>query len=299
MPSLIEAAGGVLWRPADGRFDTEIALVHRPRQDDWSLPKGKLHDGEPAVLGALREVVEETGYSSAVGLPLGGTRYRKGGVSKRVRYWALRARQGRFVPNKEVDDLVWLPPDAASRLARRRDRPIIDAFQTQHPHRVWPLLLVRHARARTPGAWRGRDRDRPLDARGRRQATALARLLDAYAVQRVLAADLRRCRQTLTPLAAERHVAIESEPMFTKRAVEADPDAAVEHLLSLGTASVPTVVCAQRSVVMRLRQGVAAAFGDRRPPRSGVPKGGFYAVHLRDEDPIGMSMVERVATSAG
>jgi 8-oxo-(d)GTP phosphatase len=298
MSSVIEAAGGVLWRPANGRFDTEIALVHRPRQDDWSLPKGKLHNGEHAVLGALREVVEETGYWAAVGMPLGGTRYRKDGMPKRVRYWALRARQGSFAPTKEVDDLVWLPPDAAGRLARGRDRPIIDAFRAQHPHQVWPLLLVRHARARTTGAWAGSDRDRPLDVRGRRQAASLAQLLDAYAVERVLAADLRRCRQTLTPLAAERHVAIESEPLFTKRAVDADLDAAVERLLNVATASVPTVVCAQRSVVMRLRQGVAAALGDLPKQRAGVGKGGFYAVHLRNEDPIRMSIVERVATSA-
>ncbi len=298
MPSMIEAAGGVLWRPANGRFDTEIALVHRPRQDDWSLPKGKLRDGEHALLGALREVVEETGYWAAVGLPLGGTRYRKDGVPKRVRYWALRARQGSFVPNKEVDDLVWLPPDAAGRLARGRDRPIIDAFRAQDPHQVWPLLLVRHARARTPGGWTGPDQDRPLDVRGRQQAAALAGLLDAYAVERVLAADLRRCRQTLTPLAAERHVAIESEPLFTKPAVDADLDAAVERLLNVATTSVPTVVCAQRSVVMRLRQGVSAAFGDQPTKRASVSKGGFYAVHLRDENPIRMSLVERVATSA-
>lgn len=298
MPSMIEAAGGVLWRPANGRFDTEIALVHRPRQDDWSLPKGKLRDGEHALLGALREVVEETGYWAAAGLPLGGTRYRKDGVPKRVRYWALRARQGSFEPNKEVDDLVWLPPDAASRLARGRDRPIIDAFRAQHPHQVWPLLLVRHTRARTSGGWTGPDQDRPLDVRGRQQAAALAGLLDAYAVERVLAADLRRCRQTLTPLAAERHVAIESEPLFTKPAVDADLDAAVERLLNVAITSVPTVVCAQRSVVMRLRQGVAAAFGDQPTERASVSKGDFYAVHLRDENPIRMSLVERVATSA-
>ncbi|HYJ66865.1 MAG TPA: NUDIX domain-containing protein [Nocardioidaceae bacterium] len=298
MPPTIEAAGGVLWRPANGRVDTEIALVHRPAQDDWSLPKGKLVVGEHALLGALREVAEETGYRSAAGIPLGCTRYHKDSAPKRVRYWALRARHGRFAPTKEVDDLVWLPPDAAARLARGRDRPIIDAFQKRRPHHVWPLLLVRHARALSPGAWTGPDQERPLDGRGRLQAAALAQLLDAYAVRRVLAADLRRCRQTLTPLAAERHIALESEPRFTKRAVSADLDAAVRRLVDLALAGVPTVVCAQRSVVQRLRRGMAAEFGDRRKSGTGVGKGGFYAVHLRDEGPTRLSTVERVATSA-
>jgi 8-oxo-(d)GTP phosphatase len=298
MPSMIEAAGGVLWRPATGRVDTEIALVHRPAQDDWSLPKGKLVDGEHALLGALREVAEETGYRSAAGLPLGSTRYHKDGAPKRVRYWALRARHGHFAPTKEVDDLVWLPPDAAARLARGRDRPIIAAFEELRPHHAWPVLLVRHARAVHPNAWRGPDRERPLDARGRLQAKALARLLDAYAAQRVLAADLRRCRQTLTPLAAQRHIAIESQPGFTKRAVSSDLDAAVGRLVDLALAGIPTVVCAQRSVVRRLREGMAAEFGDRGKLGTGVGKGGFYAVHLRDEGPIRLSAVERVATSA-
>ena len=298
MPSTIEAAGGVLWRPADGRFDTEIALVHRPAHDDWSLPKGKLVGGEHALLGALREVAEETGYRSAAGIPLGSTRYRKDGASKRVRYWALRARDGRFVPTREVDDLVWLPPDAAGRLARGRDRPIIAAYQEQRPHDAWPLLLVRHARAVSPDGWAGPDPDRPLDVYGRRQAASLTRLLDAYAVRRVLVADLRRCRQTLLPLAAERHIAIESEPVFVKNAVDDDPDAALRRLVDLATAGVPTVVCAQRTVVTRLRRGLAAAFGDRRERRNGVGKDGFYAVHLRDKGPIRMSAVEWVATSA-
>jgi 8-oxo-(d)GTP phosphatase len=298
MPSTIEAAGGVLWRPANGRVDTEIALVHRPAHDDWSLPKGKLVDGEHALLGALREVAEETGYRSAVGLPLGSTRYQKDGASKRVRYWALRARQGRFSPSKEVDDLVWLPPDAAARLARGRDRPIIDAFLEQRPHHAWPVLLVRHARALSPGAWPASDQDRPLDARGRRQAATLAQLLDAYAVRRILAADLRRCRQTVTPLAAQRHVAVESEPGLTKDAIDSDPDTVARQLVDLAMAGVPTVICAQRSVVLQLRHGLAAAFGDRHKPGTGVGRGGFYAVHLRDEGPVRLSAVERVATSA-
>src|SRR5579885_3571336 len=99
MPSgqrLIEAAGGVLWRPALGGAGVEVALVHRPKYDDWSLPKGKLGGGEHVILAALREVWEETGFMGVVGRSLGEIRYLKEGVPKRVRYWAMRAESGRF-----------------------------------------------------------------------------------------------------------------------------------------------------------------------------------------------------------
>src|SRR3954452_5299503 len=89
----IEAAGGVLWRyAADG--SVEIALVHRPKYDDWSIPKGKLKRREHLLLGALREVAEETGVQPLLGRPLGEIRYLKDGLPKRVRYWAMSCADG-------------------------------------------------------------------------------------------------------------------------------------------------------------------------------------------------------------
>ncbi|MFF3565226.1 NUDIX hydrolase [Streptomyces sp. NPDC002574] len=125
----ILAAGAVLWRrsPFDGGL--EIALVHRPKYDDWSLPKGKLKRGETAVDGARREVKEETGLDCVLGLPLPSSMYVVAGRPKVVRYWAARAGLGAFVPNREVDRMVWLPPVAARhRLTHERDRPVVDAF---------------------------------------------------------------------------------------------------------------------------------------------------------------------------
>src|SRR4051794_31678212 len=111
-PRVIEAAGGVLWRPArDG--GVEVCLVHRPKYDDLSVPKGKLSRGEHVLLGAVREVAEETGYTATVGAPLGEIHYLKDGSPKRVRYWAMRAGQGRFVPGSEVDRLEWVTPPTA------------------------------------------------------------------------------------------------------------------------------------------------------------------------------------------
>ena len=108
----VPAAGGVVWREGDDGI--EVAVVHRPRYDDWSLPKGKLLEGEDWLDGAVREVGEETGLRVEPGEELEPARYRdRKGRDKLVRWWSMRAVGGSFEPNDEVDDLRWLKPDEA------------------------------------------------------------------------------------------------------------------------------------------------------------------------------------------
>ncbi|SEO37168.1 NUDIX hydrolase [Actinacidiphila rubida] len=124
----VRAAGTVLWRraPAGG---VEIALVHRPRYDDWSLPKGKLKRDEDFAAAAVRETEEETGMRCVLGASLPVSRYLVEGRPKEVRYWSAEAVDGGFTPNDEVDRVVWLPPTTARhRLTHDRDRPVVDAF---------------------------------------------------------------------------------------------------------------------------------------------------------------------------
>jgi ubiquinone/menaquinone biosynthesis C-methylase UbiE/8-oxo-dGTP pyrophosphatase MutT (NUDIX family) len=125
----IRAAGGVLWRASDR--GPEVAVVHRQRYDDWSLPKGKLNPGESEIDGALREVREETGLSAEPGSFLGRERYRdRKDRLKEVAYWAMRPTGGSFEPNSEVDRLEWLPvADAAERLSYSRDRAILQRLR--------------------------------------------------------------------------------------------------------------------------------------------------------------------------
>jgi 8-oxo-dGTP diphosphatase len=119
----IEAAGGVVAR--DGR----IALVHRPRYDDWTLPKGKLDRGESFEDAAVREVEEETGLRGRLVRELPASTYEVNGRPKIVRYWLMDVEgEGPFVPNEETDELRWVAPDEALRLLTYdRDRDVIAA----------------------------------------------------------------------------------------------------------------------------------------------------------------------------
>ena len=131
----VRAAGGIVWRQAPRaglrRGGPEVLLVHRPRYDDWSFPKGKLDGDETDEAAAYREVLEETGLRCRLGAPLGEVRYTdRRGRSKAVRYWLMEPETppdlGGFVPNAEVDEVRWLEPAAADRLLTyRHDRDLL------------------------------------------------------------------------------------------------------------------------------------------------------------------------------
>lgn len=109
----VHAAGGIPWRrSADG--SVEVVVVHRPRYDDWSFPKGKLDPGESFEQAAVRELAEETGYAVDLGVELPAVTYvDRNGRSKVVRWWAMTVLGGDFVANDEVDELAWIPAAAA------------------------------------------------------------------------------------------------------------------------------------------------------------------------------------------
>ena len=212
MTQEVRAAGGVVLRREDGRALT--ALVHRPRYDDWTFPKGKLHEGESFLEAATREVLEETGLSPTVGAELPPSRYEdQHGAPKVVRYWSMEVLDGHELrPTQEVDDARWLPVDEArAMLTYDRDRVVLDAIA------AWsaPAYLIRHAKAGDRGAWIGHDRERPLSKAGRRQAKALVQMLADRPVERILSSPAVRCTETVQPLAEERGLPVETrEDLF-------------------------------------------------------------------------------------
>ena len=210
----IRAAGAVVWRP--GTDGPEVALVHRSRYDDWSLPKGKTLAGEHVLLTAVREVEEETGIRVILGRRLPSTHYQMhGNRPKTVDYWAAKPADGPqpgFVPNDEVDQVAWLGiPAALDRLSYPHDAGVLDEFAAGPPDTI-PFILVRHASARNKRDWRaaghGDDLKRPLDEKGLRQRQTLARLLQCYATGQVLSSLAERCIATVQPYAeAHAHAA--------------------------------------------------------------------------------------------
>lgn len=126
---LVRAAGGIVWRAASSG-EAELLLVHRPKYDDWTFPKGKNEPGEDDEACARREVEEETGFRCSLGPELTSTSYidRKG-RPKEVRYWVMTIEDGEFTPTDEVDEVRWVNATQARwLLSYDRDRDVLDAF---------------------------------------------------------------------------------------------------------------------------------------------------------------------------
>lgn len=252
--TVIRAAGGVLWRNTG---DMErLALVHRPRYDDWTLPKGKLKRGEHPLEGACREVLEETGVRPAVRgphlktvsylVPAGGAD-RSALADKVVDYWTMTPNETLgFTPGSEIDQVAWLSvDDARNRLSYEHDREVVSAF-AKLPRVTGVVIVARHASAGERGSWPGPDQERPLDATGVTQARRMARLLRLFAPARLVSASPRRCVDSLKPLSTKVGLPIDVDTTFDETA---DPASAAKRLKVFAATQPCTVVCSQRGLI--------------------------------------------------
>jgi 8-oxo-dGTP diphosphatase len=281
----VRAAGGVVWRLRKRK--PEVAVIHRPRYDDWSLPKGKLEDGETELVGAVREVGEELGAAVTVSRRVGETSYPVSAGRKTVTYWVMRHVEGTFVPNAEVDAVEWLRPKAArDRLSYDFDRRVMAEFAAVPiPDSI--VLLVRHAKAGKRSEWRGRDDDRPLEPAGEAQATRLASLLALFGPDRIVSADLTRCVETVRPLAEHLGIPIAVDPVFADDSYAVAPAATEDSVLALAKPGHVSVVCSQGvtipSLIDRLGRGILD---------SDTKKGAFWALSVVDGTVVSMDYYE-------
>lgn len=279
MPQLV-AAGAVLWRcPDPAQPDVvEVAVVHRPRYQDWSWPKGKPVTGEALTTTVVREVAEETGHTAVLGPKLGSAYYPVTAGMKMAHYWAARSRGGHFELSDEVDALRWVPlAEAADLLSYPHDRTLLGRLDLARAV-TGTVLLVRHAKAGKSEEWNGADDLRPLTAAGRRQAEALRELLPLFGVQRVHSAPLLRCRQTVEGLAADLGVPVIGEPLLAEAGYPADPAAAQRRVADIAAGPGPAVVCSQGGVIPHLVTRLAGATDVDLPDQPPSRKGSFWAL---------------------
>lgn len=280
MPALI-AAGAVVWQRSPSG-EIEVAVIHRPRYDDWSLPKGKAKAGEALPVAAVREVVEETGEAVTLGPRLGITRYPVPAGEKVVHYWAAPATGGSFCPSDEVDELRWLPvAKALELLSHPRDQALLDGID------AWTavtasVLLVRHGEAGERENWPGDDDLRPLTAAGQRQAETLRALLPLFGARRVYSAPPLRCRQSVEGLAADLAATTVEEPRLSEEGYRSDPAAGRRRLLEIATEpGGPAVVCSQGGVIPDL-VGTLAESAGIGPLDVTTRKGSYWALFFGD-----------------
>jgi len=236
-------------------------VVHRPKYDDWSWAKGKLDPGEDWPVAAVRETHEETALAVDLGRPLPGAEYTllDGAgqpATKEVRYWAAEATHPAGPLENEIDEVRWLDVVAASdRLDYARDRDQLRAVVRADKAGTlitWPLVLVRHAHAVGRGSWRGDEHERPLDSAGQQRAAAIAAILAAYGVKRLVSSPSWRCTQTLRPYAAQRGVSLRSKDGLSEEGYDADPARAAHHLRRLVERGTAAALCSHGPVLPEL-----------------------------------------------
>jgi 8-oxo-dGTP diphosphatase len=255
------AAGAIVWSD-----DGEVAVVHRPRYDDWSFPKGKLEPGETMPFAAVREVAEESGLDVHLGPMLGDVSYAVPEGRKVVRYWSARvAKDNGFTADAEVDELRWVPAgQAAELLTYGHDLDVLQRF-VAHGRPSSTILLVRHGKAGSRSQWDGDDDERPLSSSGREQAEHLGAFLPLFGPERIVSAPPLRCRDTIAPLAEELGLSVDDEPLLGEDGYWERPRAGLARLRQLAATAGVTAVASQGGVIPDVMRALVQSSPHRLP----------------------------------
>jgi 8-oxo-dGTP pyrophosphatase MutT (NUDIX family) len=280
--TLVRAAGGVITR--EDPNGTEVVLVHRPRYDDWSFPKGKLDPGETELEAALREVEEETGLTARPGADLGVISYVDShGRPKVVRYWQMRPPPGAEVRGmSEVDDARWVPLDEArTTLSYPHDRRLLRRLAGEPPaDEPVSIYVIRHTEAGDRDKWREPDELRPTSKTGRKQALKLWASLKDVPFTRLVSSPFIRCIQTLEPFSD----ALGIDITIARELAEGEPVAGAEAWALAAAADGPAALSTHGDIVQGLVQtlrarGVPVVDGDGE---AASPKGSVWRLDVVD-----------------
>ncbi|MEZ5098090.1 MAG: NUDIX hydrolase [Nocardioides sp.] len=268
----VRAAGAVVTRKGG-----DVLLVHRPRYDDWSFPKGKLDRGEHMTAAAVREVAEETGLQVRLGPRLLDQRYPVGRTRmKTVHYWVGRV-VGEddvtgYEPNHEIDAVRWVSRrKAAKLLTYEHDRDTLVEAEG-FGKKTQAFVVLRHAKARSRKAWRHDDRLRPLLVAGMTESRKLPPILGAYDVRTIVSSSSARCVQTVAPYSE-----LSGWPLATADELseeDATHDTVVELVDELLHAGESAVLCSHRPVL-------PAVFDALAVPQVKLEPGSLVVVHHR------------------
>ncbi len=236
-----------------------MLLVHRPRYDDWSFPKGKLDRDEHVTTAAVREVAEETGLDIRLGPALTTQRYDLGrGRMKSVNYWVGRVQGDDDVScyraNEEIDDVAWVPwVQAGERLTYRHDQDtLVEARRLRRKTRA--LVVLRHVRARSRRSWKGDDRRRPLVLAGEADAQRLVPVLAAFDATAVHSSSSVRCVASVTPYVHTTGWPLHSyDELSEEGATPSAIDELVESLLRIDASA---VLCTHRPLLPRVLESL-------------------------------------------
>ena len=291
MSSAIIAAGSVIWRKVNG--EVQIALVHRPRYDDWSLPKGKQDPGESTIACAYRETLEETNLKVNFGPYIGDIEYFVADGLKQVFYWSARLADDspEFHPNDEVDALEWYSiNDAVEKVTRDSDREIIEKFNDV-AFDSYPLIMLRHAKAIAREEWQSEDEDRPLEQLGQQQARRMLSLYQVYGLTQIHTSDAVRCHDTVEQMAKALGIAMKITNKISEYTWKKNKEKAIDYAKDLIKENEPILLCSHNPVLPRMMEKLTKKI-DFDYPSNKLDPGESWVLHHNKKEVLQIDRLE-------
>jgi 8-oxo-dGTP diphosphatase len=248
---IIQAAGAIVWR--NNKDKTEVVIIHRPKYDDWSFPKGKVEINESLIACAHREVLEETNIQTEFGAFLGDIEYLTPDGKKHVFFWAAKAiNQNNFTPNSEVDQIKWVEVKKVKELLTlETDKKILAQF-IKLDFDTKPFILLRHAKAITRDEWQGDDDDRPLDSTGQNQASRLLSIYQVYNLEQIHTSDAVRCYDTVNPIAKAFGINLEVTEKLSESTYKKDREKAFDYAKDLIKVDARILLCSHNPILPKM-----------------------------------------------